>query len=167
MAANDFDPMDGLSAEDIAYLEGSKRAAARQYGAHGEDLARQKASAEHMRLTRLSLGLPAIDVASASEVSLNTTAPSSSAVISIMIANPEEGGQRTPHTEQYAPDWHVMKEMLTRYDGTWIVVRHEIPSQVESILGFFGKDGWDEPANSKQETFEVIVKKGKVFRTDI
>lgn len=89
-------------------------------------------------------------------------------MLSILVAVPEAAGAGglPPTTEKYAQDWETMKTIIARYDGTWIVTRHEFPANVPDILGFFAKDGWSAPADSEKQKFEAIVKSGRVFKTD-
>lgn len=172
MPQPDFDPMDGLSEEDKAYLAGHKTAFERQKKAHeaaqGSDAERKKAAEDHIRATREAAGLPPdAPMPTPQAVKAATSAPVASGRISIMVARPEVKPNDIPSTtEKFAPDWNTMKEIIVKYDGTWVISRHEFSVQVAEILGFFGKDGWEKPVDSEKETFEAIVKSGRVFRTD-
>ena len=169
MPQPEFDPMDGLSEEDKQYLDGHRNAFARQKAAHdakaGGDEERKKAAEEHIRATREAAGLPPDAPMPTPQVV--KAAAVASGRISIMVARPETKPNDLPSTtEKFAPDWNAMKEFIAKYDGTWIISRHEFSVQVADILGFFGKDGWAMPADSEKETFEAIVKSGRVFRSD-
>jgi len=163
MPGPDFDPMDGLSEEDKSYIDSHKTAFQRQAAAHASDEARKKAAREHMKSTQEAAGVPVrsheVDVTPSGE-------PAPVRVISIMVAKPDEGDGLPSTTEKFAPDWNSMKDIIAKYDGTWIVSRHQFPEQVSDILGFFRKDGWPPPEDSEAQRFEVIVKNGRVFRTD-
>ncbi len=67
---------------------------------------------------------------------------------------------------QYAPDWKLLKERIKPHDGTWLVEKHEFHGEVALVLGFFGCPDWEPPKDSLKESFEAIVKDGRVFRTD-
>lgn len=166
MPGPDFDPLDGLSEDDKSYLDGHKGAFKRQAAAHATDDERKKAAVEHMRSVRIAAGLspetPA--VAPVNGVSAAKSVPAGS--VSIVVAIPDPNGGLPPTTEKFAPDWNSMKDVISKFNGTWVVSRHEFPSQVSDILGFFGKEGWPKPQDSEKETFEAIVKNGRVFRTD-
>lgn len=174
MPEPDFDPMDGLSEEDKQYLSGHRDAFQRQAAAHakinGSDEDRKRAAEEHMRATQAAAGVPVTPQPA------NGAAPAPRPVavvaaqpgkVSLMVAVPETKGNDLPIAgEKFAPDWNSMKEQIAKHTGTWIVSRHEFTSQVADILGFFGKDGWAKPTDSEKETFEAIVKNGRVFRSD-
>jgi hypothetical protein len=167
MPEPEFDPLEGLTEDDKSYLDSHRNAFQRQAKAHAGDEERRKAAEEHMRATRQAAGLPA-------DAPLPPRPPSSVAAqpvqpgrISIMVASSEtKGGELKAAHDKYAPDWNSMKEIIAKHDGTWVVTRHEFSTGVADILGFFGKDGWERPADSEKEKFEVIVKNGRVFRTD-
>lgn len=169
MPRPDFDPMDGLSDEDIQYLDSHRKAFSRQSEAHASmDEERKRAAQEHMKsVQQLSKG----SAMSPSEVVREKVRPSpissrALGTMSVLIAVPDPSGGLPPTKEKYAPDWNSMKDMISKYDGIWVVSRHEFPSHVSSILGFFGKEGWPSPDDSEKEVFEVIVRGGRVFRTD-
>jgi hypothetical protein len=168
MPGPDFDPLEGLSEEDKSYLDSHKSAFQRQAAAHVGDEARKKAAEEHMRAVRIASGLspdtPPPRAANGAPAVVPHPVPAGR--ISIMVAIPDSSGGLPPTTEKFAPDWSTMKDRISKFNGTWTVSRHEFPSQVADILGFFGKDGWDKPEGSEKEVFEAIVKNGRVFRTD-
>lgn len=166
MPEPEFDPLIGLSQDDREYIDGHKTAFQRQAVAHGLDDERLKASDAHRRATQEALG-----------VSTSSPLPplaqvvglaSQSGVISILIGTPELASSKDiPSTkDKFAPDWETMKQIISKYDGVWTVRREEFPGNAESILGFFGKEGWPKPADSEKEKFEVIVRSGMVFRAD-
>ena len=164
MPMPDFDPMDGLSEEDLAHIAGHKTAFERQAAAHGlADEARKRKSDEHRRATQLANGISPTDDAPIIASPVGNVA---TGAISVMIAVADDSGGIPATTPKFAPDWNAMKDIIVKYNGTWLISRHEVPSQVANILGFFGKDGWPKPADSEKETFEAIVKNGRVFRTD-
>ena len=166
MPQPDFDPMDGLSEDDKAYLDSHRSAFERQKRAHDNDEERKKAAEAHIRATREAAGIPADAPMPFSKVVAAVLAAPTGR-ISLMVARPETNPHDIPSTtEKFAPDWNSMKEIIAKYDGTWVISRHEFSVQVADILGFFGKDGWEKPADSEKETFEAIVKSGRVFRTD-
>lgn len=159
--------MAGLSDEDKSYIASHKTAFERQAAAHAGDETRKKAADEHMRSVRIAAGLSpdAPPSPAAGAPSLATQAVPAGR-ISIMVAVPDSSGGLPSTTEKFAPDWNSMKEMIAKFNGTWTVSRHEFSGQVADILGFFGKDGWVKPKDSEKESFEAIVKNGRVFRTD-
>jgi hypothetical protein len=162
--------LDGLSEEDKAYLDGHRNAFERQKKAHeaaqGSDAERKRAAEDHIRATREAAGLPP-DAPMPTPKVVAAVLATPTGRISLMVARPEtKPNDIPPTTEKFAPDWNAMKEMIAKYDGTWVISRHEFPVSVADILGFFGKDGWEKPADSEKETFEAIVKSGRVFRTD-
>lgn len=165
MPEADFDPLDGLTEDDKQYLDGHREAFQRQVKARSSDDDRKKAAEEHMRATQLANGVtPALPAAG---VPLKPVAqPAASGKISLMVAVPDSSGGLPPSTEKFAPDWNSMKDIISKYDGTWIIARHEFSVRVADILGFFRKDGWPWPNDSEKEKFEAIVKNGRVFRTD-
>jgi hypothetical protein len=60
-----------------------------------------------------------------------------------------------------------MKRILScSQDGSWIVSVHQINTTASDILGFFKKDGWPSPKDSKKDSFEVMIKDGKIFRSE-
>lgn len=169
MPGAEFDPFQGLDEEERAYLAGQKAAFAKQKAVHEAhnaaqmgDEERRKAAEEHMRATQAAAGfVPTGPVPNAPR---HSAAPGT---ISILVAKPETSGHQLPSTtEKFAPDWPGMKEIIAKYDGTWIVYRYEFLGNVANILGFFGKDGWQKPEDSEKQKFEVIVKNGRVFKTD-
>lgn len=162
MPGPDFDPMDGLSEEDKSYISGHKKAFERQAAAHAGDESRKKAADEHMKSVRVAAGLSP----DATPPGITPARAAPTGQISVMVAVPDSSGGLPPTTEKFAPDWNAMKEIIAKFNGTWMVSRHEFSSQVADILGFFGKDGWSKPEDSEKETFEAIVKNGRVFRTD-
>lgn len=174
MPEPDFDPLDGLSEEDKQYISGHREAFQRQAAAHGRanavDEERKRAAEEHMRSTQQAAGgapvaPPAVVNGSAAPRPMATVVASGR--LSIMVAHPETKSLELPASaDKYAPDWASLKEMICKWDGIWTVSRHEFPAQVADLLGFFGKDGWKKPEDSEKETFEVIVKNGRVFRSD-
>jgi len=164
----DFDPFQGLDEEEKAYLNGQKKAFAKQKAVHEAynasqmgDEERKKAAEEHMRATMAAAGfVPSVPQPGRAA----TAAPGN---ISILVAKPETMGHELPSTtEKFAPDWAGLKEIIAKYDGTWIVCRYEFLGNVANILGFFGKDGWQRPEDAEKQKFEVIVKSGRVFKTD-
>ena len=166
----EFDPGEGLSQEDIQYINQQKEAFSRQQEAHGmhsTDAARKSAAEAHRREVMKSQGLPVPD-------ELPMAAPgraaqsSAATMFSVLRAIPDtsNGTKLAPTGEQYAPDWPSMKERIASHDGTWIVSRYEFQPDVSLILGFFEKNGWESPVDAEKESFEVIVKNGRVFRTD-
>jgi hypothetical protein len=176
---NEFDPFVGLTADDTEYLNSHRQAFARQQKAHAHDEERKKAAEAHLRATREAAGLPpdaplpapspsaASVVVPGAPASAAAAIPTPSGRISIVVARPDvKPNELPPSTEKFAPDWGTLKEMIAKFDGTWIVSRHEFPVQVATILGFFGKDGWEKPVDTVKETFEAIVKNGRVFRSD-
>lgn len=166
MPQPDFDPMDGVSDEDKAYLDSHRTAFERQKRAHDNDAERKKAAEEHIRATREAAGLPA-DAPMPTPKVVAAAATALTGRISVMVAIPETKPNDIPSTtEKFAPDWAAMKEIISKFDGTWTVSRHEFAAQVNAILGFFGKDGWEKPVDTVKETFEAIVKSGRVFRSD-
>jgi hypothetical protein len=169
MPGPDYDPLEGLSEEDKSYLDSHKNAFQRQAAARAGDEVRKKAAEEHMRGVRVAAGLspdaphPA-PVTNGASIHAVPSVPAGR--ISIMVAVPDSSGGLPPTTEKFAPDWNTMKDKISKFNGTWVVSRHEFPGQVADILGFFGKEGWPKPEDSEKEVFEVIVKNGRVFRTD-
>lgn len=183
MAGKAFDPMDGLTAEDHQYLEAQKTAKARQEAAWeggrpggDNDDERRKAAEEHRRKTMADHGVTPASLLEGQQVgpaaALATPAvPLSPAGVPIMFsvlkAAPAVNERELPQAkEQFAPDWPEMKKRIAAHDGTWVVEKYEFAPQVALILGFFGKEGWEEPPEAKKEEFEAIVKGGRVFRTD-
>jgi hypothetical protein len=173
MPEPDFDPFAGLTDEDKEYLDRQRNAFARQKRAHEGDEERKRAAEAHLRATREAAGLspdapvPPPVVVPGALASAAATIPVPSGRISVVVAKPDaKPNELPPSTEKFAPDWNTLKEMISKFDGTWIVSRHEFPVQVSTILGFFGKDGWDKPVDTVKETFEAIVKNGRVFRSD-
>jgi hypothetical protein len=170
MPGPDFEPLEGLSEEDKSYLDSHKNAFQRQAAARAGDEARKKAAEEHMRSVRTAAGFP--PDAPVSAPSINGTSAHHAAPlvpagrISIMVAVPDANGGLPSTTEKFAPDWNAIKDRISKFNGTWVVSRHEFSGQVADILGFFGKDGWPKPEDSEKEVFEAIVKNGRVFRTD-
>jgi len=171
MPGADFDPFQGLDEEEKAYLNGQKQAFAKQKAVHdahnaatmGDD-DRRRAAEEHMRATQIAAGMTPTDPAKLPPTPRAAATPGN---ISILIARPDSAPNSLPSTtEKFAPDWAAMKEIIAKYDGTWVVAQHEFLGNVSNILGFFGKEGWEKPAESEKQKFEVIVKNGRVFRTD-
>ena len=169
MPGADFDPFQGLDEEEKAYLNGQRQAFAKQKAVHeaanaaaSGDEERRKAAEEHMRAVQAAAGfVPTVPQASAARPRV---APGS---ISILVARPEHAAHELPSTtEKYAPDWAALKEVIAKYDGTWVVSRYEFLGNVANILGFFGKEGWVKPEECEKQKFEVIVKNGRVFKTD-
>jgi hypothetical protein len=186
MPGKGFDPMDGLTAEDHAYLDAQKRAKARQEAAwqghptgDADDEERRRMAEEHRRKTMADHGVSPADLlkdqpqgpAAASSVPESGVAPSPAAgvptLFSVLKAGPVVTEVELPQAhEQFAPDWAEMKKRISPHDGTWLVEKFEFHPHVAHILGFFGKEGWEAPEDAKKEEFEVIVKGGRVFRTD-
>lgn len=161
--------MEGLSEEDRSYLDSHKTAFQRQAAAHAADEQRKKAAEEHMRSVKTAAGLDPdapVPPSARPAPSVARPAPVAAGRISIMVAVPDSSGGLPPTTEKFAPDWNTMKDRISKFNGTWVVSRHEFSGQVADILGFFGKDGWPKPEDSEKEVFEAIVKNGRVFRTD-
>jgi len=172
---DEFDPFVGVTEDDKAYLDSHRQAFKRQQTAHANDEERKKAAEAHLRATREAAGLPADGplppapavVVPGAPASAAATIPAPTGRLSIVVAKPDvRPNELPPSTEKFAPDWNTLKEMIAKFDGTWIVSRHEFPVQVATILGFFGKDGWEKPVDTVKETFEAIVKNGRVFRSD-
>lgn len=170
MPGPDFDPLDGLSEDDKEYLDGHRDAFKRQAAARKNlstddqrDEERKLAAEAQIKATQLAHGVVPAANGHAVPAPVQTV---SQGKISLMIGIPDSNGSLPATTEKFAPDWAAMKEIIAKYNGIWTVSRHEFPAQVADILGFFGKEGWPKPADSEQETFEVIVKSGRVFRTD-
>lgn len=168
-----FDPSEGLSPEDLQYINSQKDAFSRQQAAHamhGSDESRKAAAEAHRRETMRQHGvevpeeLPNAPVSSASQ----SPAAGLSGTFSVLRAVPEveSVGHLPQAAHQYAPDWALMKERISGHDGIWVVSRFEFVPHVAFILGFFEKEGWESPPDAKKESFEVIVKNGRVFRTD-
>lgn len=168
---DDFDPLQGLDEEDRAYLQDHRKAFARQQAVHKQfnagDDDRRKAAEEHLKATQVANGVAPAQIAAPASP-MPVAVPVASGALSILIAVPEAAGAGglPSTTEKYAPDWTTMKDIIARYDGTWIVRRHEFPANVPNILGFFAKEGWAAPEESEKQKFEAIVKNGRVFRTD-
>jgi len=169
MMPTEFDPLDGLSPDDLEYLNKQRDAFARQKAAHDRDSgddARAAAAEAHRREVMEKHG-----VTPSGEV-LPTPGPSPSqtpGLFSVLKAEPEaeEIGGSIPSTrEKYAPDWKHLKAQIANHDGIWIVSHYEFPAHTAFILGFFHKEGWDHPPDAKKRSFEVIVKNGRVFRSD-
>lgn len=71
---------------------------------------------------------------------------------------------------KFSPDWKRLRDQLKGLDGDWIADRFEFPAKLESVIGFFvgGQDDyWEFPEDGKAESFEVIVKGSKIFRSEI
>jgi hypothetical protein len=173
MMSNDFDPMNEVSAEDVAYLNGQKKAFERQQAAHGmhsTDESRAAAAEEHRRATMRAQGIDVPDNLPGAPAQSRPVSAGVPALFSVLQAVAETGDGKdmtlAPAGEQFAPDWALMKERISKHDGTWTVSHFEFPPHVAHILGFFGKDGWEAPPDSQKGSFEVIVKNGRVFRTD-
>ena len=178
--ADAFNPMEGLSEEDKAWLAAREKAKARQSAAHedvpfvGEteaDAERRKAAEAHRRATMEAAGMTPAEIAAQAAAAppgaASVAVSSIPNMFSVLKARPEGGIKELPAgEEQYAPDWKSLKSLIAKLDGTWIVERYEFHGHVAHILGFFGKPGWEEPTDAKKEEFEVIVKDGRVFRTD-
>lgn len=166
----EFDPMDGLSPDDMKYLADQKSAFARQQAAHGmhsTDADRASAAEAHRRSVMQANGVePPAGPLQSPGSQASPSAPTG--LFSVLRAVPDTSGDArlAPTGEKYAPDWRNLKERISSHDGTWIVSRHEFPAHVAFVLGFFGKDGWETPPDAQKESFEVIVKNGRVFRTD-
>ena len=190
MAANNiFDPMADISPQDKEYIETQRRAKARQEAAwegkripmSPEDEERKRLSDEFRRKTMASQGVTPAEIAKrfaenpppptdADDIGPGGPVVSTVGVPSMFMvlkARPEVAEHDIPQAkEQYAPDWKLLKGRIQGHDGTWIVEKYEFHPHVAFILGFFGKEGWNTPENSLKESFEVIVKDGRVFRTD-
>lgn len=169
---DEFNPMGDVSAEDMAYLNGQKKAFERQqaaHGMHGTDESRASAAEQHRRDTMRAQGIEVPDELPSTPVQ-GQPAAGVPTLFSVLQATPEVGEGKNltlaPAGEQFAPTWDLMKDRIAKHDGTWTVSHYEFPTHVAHILGFFGKDGWEAPPDSKKRSFEVIVKNGRVFRTD-
>jgi hypothetical protein len=75
---------------------------------------------------------------------------------------------------KYSPDWKGLKDQLKFMDGDWIADHFRFPARVENVIGFFiGVEDKDQevafpfPHDTKVESFEVIVKGNKIFRSEI
>lgn len=170
--SNEFDPMNGVSADDLAYIQGQKKAFERQQAAHNmhsSDGDRAAAAEAHRRDTMRAQGVEVPEDLPPTPASQPVQA-AIAGMFSVLQALPETGEGKSmtlaPANEQFAPTWDLMKKRISKYDGTWTVSHYEFPPHVAHILGFFGKEGWDAPPDSKKKSFEVIVKDGRVFRTD-
>lgn len=168
---DEFNPMGDVSAEDIAYLNGQKKAFERQqaaHGMHGTDESRASAAEQHRRDTMRANGVEVPDDLPSAQGRADPAGVP--ALFSVLQAVAEIGDGRdmklAPAGEQFAPDWDLMKKRISEHDGTWTVSHFEFPPHVAHILGFFGKEGWEAPPDAKKRSFEVIVKNGRVFRTD-
>ena len=169
--SNEFDPGEGLSQEDLQYINSQKDAFERQqaaHGMHGTDAGRKDAAEAHRRAVMRQQGVEPPETlpgAPARPVAAQGGIPT---MFSVLRAAPDTGDGATlaPAGEQYAPDWALMKDRISKHDGTWIVEHYEFHPHVALILGFFGKEGWEAPPDSKKKSFEVIVKNGRVFRTE-
>jgi len=190
MPGKAFDPMEGLSPEDNEYLEAQRRAKERQekawqghpIGGDASDAARRAAADEHRRKTMADHGVTPADLlkgqpqgpaaaltAPVEGVAVPASIPTAGVPVqfSVLKAAPAVSETELPQAkEQFAPTWPEMKERISSYDGTWLVEKFEFHPHVALILGFFGKEGWEAPGDAKKEEFEVIVKGGRVFRTD-
>lgn len=171
--SDEFDPMSGLSADDMAYINGQKKAFERQqaaHGMHGSDESRANAAEQHRRETMRAQGIEVPDDLPNTPAQSQPTSAGVPVLFSVLQAVAETGDGRdmklAPAGEQFAPDWALMKKRISAHDGTWTVSHYEFPPHVAHILGFFGKEGWEAPPDAKKRSFEVIVKNGRVFRTD-
>jgi hypothetical protein len=168
----EFDPGEGLSQEDLQYINTQKDAFERQSAAHGmhsTDAGRKDAADAHRRevMKQGGVEVPAtLPGAPTAPVPTHAGVPTMFSVLRAAPDTGDGGATLAPAGEQYAPDWALMKERIAKHDGTWIVEHYEFHPQVAFILGFFGKEGWEAPKDSKKKSFEVIVKNGRVFRTD-
>jgi len=191
----DFDAMADVSRADQQLMERARvrqQAAweGRRVPMSPEDEERKRLSDEHRAKTMASAGITPAEIsrrlaeegipappADAAEVEQRSVQQGGGALhagvagvptkFSVMKAHPEASVHELPPAgEQYAPDWKAMKERISSYDGTWIVENFEFLPDPALILGFFGKEGWDYPDDALKEQFEVIVKNGRVFRTD-
>jgi len=172
--ANNFDPLEGLSPEDLQYINGQKKAFERQQAAHGmhsTDESRAAAAEQHRREVMRSQGVAVPDVLPGAPPATQA-APAAGVppLFSVLQATPDVGEGRNmtlaPAGEQFAPDWALLKSRISKHDGIWTVSHYEFPPHVAHILGFFGKEGWEAPSDAKKRSFEVIVRDGRVFRTD-
>lgn len=166
-----------LRPDDRSYLDELKRAQERQQAAHAEvmktiadvDAERARASEQHMnRVRAASAPVPADLVVNQPIPAPSIQAPTPNASLSILKAKPFiDSDIELPHSEEkFAPDWPKMKTIISKLDGVWVVKRYEFIAAVPLILGFFGKGDWEAPVDAEKETFEVIVKGGRVFRSD-
>jgi hypothetical protein len=169
---DEFNPLGEVSAEDMAYINGQKKAFERQQAAHSmhsTDEGRANAAEEHRRATMRANGIEVPDdlpIAPA-QSPVSTGLPTMFSVLQAVSEAGDSARDMLPAAgEQYAPDWALMKERISPHDGTWTVSHFEFPPHVAHILGFFGKDGREAPPDAKKNSFEVIVKNGRVFRTD-
>lgn len=172
---NPFKTDGALSPEDRKYLEEMEKAKERQMAAARArapyvdpmDEDRKRASEENMRRVREANGAHPFS-ADLGPVPVPRPVPTPASFVSIMKAEPfvEDGVSLPQSKEKYAPNWPSMKQLIAKSDGVWVVRRYEFQSLVPHILGFFGKEGWDFPDKAQKEEFEVIVKHGRVFRTD-
>lgn len=106
----------------------------------------------------------AVATATSGSPHVATSAPG---LFSVLLACDQESDPSTAFRGEYfAPDWDSLKDIIKDHDGAWNVERHEFHSHVALILGFFEKPGWEKPEDSLKESFEVIVRNGRVFRTD-
>jgi len=183
-----FDPMGDVSPQDQQYLEEQRRAKARQDAAwegkqvpmSPEDEERKRLSDEFRRKTMASHGMTPAEIAKKFQENpppppetADDAAPAMSStggvplMFVVLTAKPEVAENDIPQAkEQFAPDWKSLKERIQGYDGTWIVETYEFHPHVALVLGFFGKQGWNAPEDALKESFEVIVKDSRVFRTD-
>ena len=172
--ATDYDPLEGLSPEDLQYINGQKKAFERQQAAHGmhsTDESRAAAADQHRREVMRSQGVAVPDdLPGGPPVAQAATAAGIPTLFSVLRAIPDVGEHKNmtlaPAGEQFAPTWALMKDRISKHDGIWTVAHYEFTPHVAHILGFFGKEGWEAPPDAKKRSFEAIVRDGRVFRTD-
>lgn len=167
-----FDPLGDLSPEDRAYLARQRAAKERQMAAWKAGEGPEPTEEGLVAVDDEGLPVapsPAIDVsANAPGMIVPEPKPPPRQMLAVFRAEPVEKGLKElpPAAKQYAPDWKELKNRLKPHDGLWMVERCDLPLDMAQILGFFGMPGWDMPEGAKKESFEVIVKDGRVFRTD-
>jgi len=162
-----------LDPGELEYLRMMKQAEERQRQAWASnaavetsDEARAKASADHMARTKRMFA----DTVQASPELPSSPAPvvtAEGATLGFYKAEPYGDVQPKP-VARYAHDWPSMKKWIARSDGTWLVRAFAVPASAPEILKFFGKDesGMSSEPELEKAAFEVIVKDGRVFRSD-
>lgn len=168
-----FDPLADLSPDDLAYLNRQKAAKARQMAAWkaGEGPEPDETGLLAVDDDGNPIELPEPPVPFAVDQG-RIVAPGAvpvpvPLVLQVFRASPITDSKELPPAHmQHAPSWDTLKDRLKPHDGAWMVKRFELAPDVTQLLGFFGMNGWEEPQGAQRESFEVIVKGGRVFRTD-
>lgn len=196
--STEFDPMADLSPEDNAYLDRQRKAMQRQQDAWSErpgqdasDVDRAKAAEEHRRATMEQAGVTPAEMSKRlkeappeTPAEIAASMPGAQAAPGVVPEGPAGPATLTiykavpvvteheiaPKGEQFAPDWKMLKDLISSHDGTWRVEQYELPTDVRAILGFFGKTGWamveEDVKEMLKAQFGAIVKGGMVFRAD-